>query len=799
MRERHSRSGWVAAGLLVLLLAMVWGIWTFDSRVRRDRRRLILGTTVSRDCLRLKGFFDVRMHTLDQLARLWESVPDHSRERFCRLSLAMQAEFPGFQAINWVDAKGVIRTVCPVEGNEAALDLDLNTHPSAGPALRRARKERRVAVTHALELAQGGWGFTAYRPVMKADGSIEGFINGVFRLHAILEECLDPPLLGKKDFSYRFSQHGRLIVEVGRILGEEEWREGETRTYTFAGHPWTLAITVPVDSELGLETTPPKSLLVVGVILAFLISGLAFAVLQRGEQARRRRAESKRILDMTQDGVWVLGPGGETRFANERIAEILGVTVDELGRRRFGDFLPDDADADLENLASDGEMKLVRSSGEEVWCRVAATPIPEDDEELGGILLMVTDVGQRRELERQLHRAQRMEMVGKFAGGIAHDFNNVLTAIVGATDILDDELPRGSPSRAMVETIRDSSERAMRLTSQLLAISRRQFVAPQTVLPDTILRDMEPMLSRIVNETVRLVFHSSNRLAVEVDIAQFEQVVLNLVVNACDAMPHGGAITLTLRDLVLREPGRLGCEVIPAGQWVVLEVEDEGVGMDEETLEKVFEPFFTTKGAGGGTGLGLSTVHGIVTQAGGLVTAESAPGQGAVFMVAFPGTSDPAGVDEGDGPRTPEEGGAEDPVSLLLVEDNDSVRHALALSLREAGIKVHTAASVGEARRALEDGSLAFDILVTDVVMPDGGGQEVARNAAEFQPGLPVLFISGYAAGGDDLVAPAEVPWAILPKPFSRRTLLSRLRTLIREAKALREARTLDEDRDVSR
>ncbi len=799
MRERHSRSGWVAAGLLVLLLGMVWGTWIYDSRVRRDRRHLILGTTVSRDCLRLKDFFDVRMHILDQLARLWESVPDRSRERFCRLSLAMQAEFPGFQAINWVDASGVIRTVCPVEGNEAALDLDLKTHPLAGPAMRRARAERRVAVTHALELAQGGWGFTAYRPVSKADGSLEGFINGVFRLRPILEECLAPPLLGKKEFSYRFSQHGRLILEVGRMLGDEEWRDAEKRTYTFAGHPWTLAITVPSDSELGLQTTPPRSLLVAGVILALSISALAFAASRRGEQVRRRRAESKRILDMTQDGVWVLGPQGETRFSNERIAEILGVSGNELAHRRFADFLPGDVEIEVESLPPDGEVKLIRSSGEEVWCRIAATPIPEENEELGGTLLMVTDVGQRRELERQLHRAQRMEMVGRFAGGIAHDFNNVLTAIVGATDILDEELPHDSPSRAMVETIRDSSERAMRLTSQLLAISRRQFVEPQRVRPDTILRDMEPMLLRIINETVRLVFHASNRLAVEVDVAQFEQVILNLVVNACDAMPHGGTITLTLRDLVLRQPGRLGCETLPAGEWVVLEVEDEGLGMDEETLEKVFEPFFTTKGAGGGTGLGLSTVHGIVTQAGGLVTAESAPGQGAVFSVAFPGTTIDDDSRDEDRPRKRDESDSDEPISLLLVEDDDSVRNALASSLCESGITVHAAASVGEARSALEGASSSIDVVVTDVVMPDGGGQEVARIAAEFSPGLPVLFISGYAAADGDLVAPADVPWAILPKPFSRRTLLSRLRILIREAKTLREARALDEDRDALR
>ncbi|HGY89953.1 MAG TPA: response regulator [Planctomycetes bacterium] len=796
MRERHSRSGWIAAGILVLLLGMVWGTWTYDSRVRRERRRLILGTTVSRDCLRLKEFFDVRMHTLDQLARLWESVSDHSPERFCRLSLAMQAEFPGFQAINWVDPSGVIRIVCPVEGNEAALDLDLKNHPQAGPAIRRARDERRVAVTHALQLAQGGWGFTAYRPVSKQDGGLEGFINGVFRLHPILEECLDPPILGNKEFSYRFSQHGRLILEIGRMLSDDEWQDAQTRTYTFAGHPWTLAITVPGDSELGLETTPPRSLLIVGIILAVSISAMALAVLRRGEQARRRRAESKRILDMTQDGVWVLGPDGETRFANERIAEILGVSGDELARHSFGDFLPDGVDADVANLAPDSDVKLVRASGEEVWCRIAATPMPEGDAELGGTLLMVTDVGQRRELERQLHRAQRMEMVGRFAGGIAHDFNNVLTAIVGATDILDDELPHDSPSRAMVETIRDSSERAMRLTSQLLAISRRQFVEPEKVRPDTILRDMEPMLARIVNETVRLVFHSSNRLAVEVDVAQFEQVVLNLVVNACDAMPHGGTITLSLRDLVLEQPGRLGCEIVPAGKWVVLEVEDEGVGMDEETLEKVFEPFFTTKIAGGGTGLGLSTVHGIVTQAGGLLAAESAPGQGAVFFIAFPGKTiaDDSKVEEGR--SAPEESGGEEPIRLLLVEDNDSVRTALALSLRDAGITVRTASSVGEARDALAEPSLSIDVLVTDVVMPDGGGQEVARIAGELAPGLPVLFISGYAAADGDLVAPRDVPWAILPKPFSRRTLLSRLRSLIREAKTLRDARALDGERD---
>ena len=351
------------------------------------------------------------------------------------------------------------------------------------------------------------------------------------------------------------------------------------------------------------------------------------------------------------------------------------------------------------------------------------------------------------ETEEQLRQSQKMEAIGRLAGGVAHDFNNLLLAINGYAELLAGGLtdPR---QRRFAGEIRTAGERAAGLTSQLLAFSRRQVLEPRVLDLNETVAEMEGMLRRLIGEGVRVHLDLAPQLRrIEADPSQIGQVVLNLAVNARDAMAGSGTLRIVTRN---------------DGADVVLEVADSGIGMDEETQARIFDPFFTTKDIGQGTGLGLSTVYGIVTQSGGSISVRSAPGRGATFVLRFPATDkDAAGGDAGNLRPVPR--GRE---RILVVDDEATVRDLLAQLLADAGYRVSVAGSAREAR-ALDE---PFDLLLTDVVMPETSGPELAETV----PARRVLFMSGY---DQDALARTDVPF--LQKPFGRDELLHAVRTLL--------------------
>jgi len=413
-----------------------------------------------------------------------------------------------------------------------------------------------------------------------------------------------------------------------------------------------------------------------------------------------------------------------------------------------------------------------------------------------------------RESQEQLRRAQKMEALGRFAGGIAHDFNNLLTGILGAADLALTDLPHGAPAREDVEMIRDSARRAAALTGQILAFSRGGVVQPAVLRVAEVVDGLAPMLGRVIGEHIQLVVQTPEPAPdgghVTADRGQLEQVVMNLVLNARDAMPDGGTLSLRVEDVDIAEesgehPG------VPAGAWVRLAVSDTGIGMDEVTQGRIFEPFFTTKARGKGTGLGLATVYGIVTQAGGAVRVASARGVGSTFALYFPradvvahaaaqaarrntppgvpalppvslggGRSDPAGGTRP--PGTPSFGGGE---TVLLVEDEHTVRAIARSALTRRGYRVLTAADAAEALAIARAYPGPIHLLLTDVVMPGMGGRELAEQMVAERLGVRVLFMSGYTE--DEVLhrgVSAEA-MAFLPKPFTPETLASRVRAVL--------------------
>jgi two-component system, cell cycle sensor histidine kinase and response regulator CckA len=422
-------------------------------------------------------------------------------------------------------------------------------------------------------------------------------------------------------------------------------------------------------------------------------------------------------------------------------------------------------------IADRDELLRTRKDGTPIRMTVSASPLEDRSGNISGTVAIITDITKQRALEEQFRQAQKMEAVGLLAGGIAHDFNNILTAIQGYATLTLSDLPKDSEHYQDVQEILDAALRAASFTRQLLAFSRKQVTQPEVLDANELLTHMRNMLSRVIGESyvVRLQL-SPEAGPIFSDRGQIEQVVMNLVVNARDAMPHGGSIVVrTGRSLNAPESSFHGDDAVMTGPYTVLHVRDSGHGMNPEVLARIFEPFYTTKEAGKGTGLGLSTVYGIVVQNHGLLAVDTAVGKGAEFSIYLPEVESVARVEPETSAR---ESAAPAAVACcLLVEDDLIVRRLLQKTLGRAGFSVVTAADANEALEVLRSGT-AVDVLISDMMLPGMNGAELIEEAKRIVPGIKTVLVSGYSSA--DLEIPAD--YAFLEKPFTPDALIATLR-----------------------
>ncbi|HWA20281.1 MAG TPA: ATP-binding protein [Devosia sp.] len=423
------------------------------------------------------------------------------------------------------------------------------------------------------------------------------------------------------------------------------------------------------------------------------------------------------------------------------------------------------------------DAQLAREGDHSVRLYVSVSEESADSAERVNVYAL--DMTEQRKLEAQFAQGQKMQAVGQLAGGVAHDFNNVLTAIIGFSDLLLLKHKPGDPSFADLMSIKQSANRAAGLTRQLLAFSRRQTLRPQILEVPTNVDDLTVLLKRLIGEKIELkVDHGEGIWPVKADLVQLEQVVVNLVVNARDAMPNGGTITLRTRNVGEAEAGQYGYAGMPPADYVLIEVEDTGTGMPPGILEKIFEPFFSTKELGKGTGLGLSTVYGIIKQTGGFIYPESEVGRGTVFRIFLP-RHYPA---EGEAVAKATAAPVRDLTGherILLVEDEDNVRAFSARALRATGYEVFEADSGEEALDVLEDIGGQIDLMVSDVVMPEMDGPALLLKVRERLPKLKVIFVSGYAEESvrQDIADDQTVEF--LAKPYSLDQINSKVKEVL--------------------
>jgi two-component system cell cycle sensor histidine kinase/response regulator CckA len=424
------------------------------------------------------------------------------------------------------------------------------------------------------------------------------------------------------------------------------------------------------------------------------------------------------------------------------------------------------------------EARFVAGGGREASVSLYAARVDQGQSGSAELVLHFLDVSDRKRLEVQFAQSQKMQAVGQLAGGVAHDFNNLLTAMIGFCDLLLLRHRPGDASFADIMQIKQNANRAANLVRQLLAFSRQQTLKPTVIDITDPLSELMHLLRRLIGENITLQMnHARDLHLVRVDQGQFEQVIINLAVNARDAMPGGGRLTIRTANVALERPEQRGVETVPVGDYVLIEVADTGIGIPPENLGRIFEPFFSTKEVGSGTGLGLSTVYGIVKQTGGFVSVESAPGKGTAFRILLPRWKGelPKPAEAVVEARRPDTTGAG---TVMLVEDEDAVRLFSARALRNKGYKVIEAKSGDEALELLA-GNPTVDLLVTDVVMPQMDGTELIKRVREQRPAMRVICISGYAEETFRKRLDSAADVHFLPKPFTLEQLAGKVKQAI--------------------
>jgi PAS domain S-box-containing protein len=524
-------------------------------------------------------------------------------------------------------------------------------------------------------------------------------------------------------------------------------------------------------------------------------------------QQHQKRLEDERLLELQRrenwfattlrsigDAVLTVDTNRCITFMNPVAEQLTGYRLDEARGRRLetvfviqheetGAPVEDPVDQVLREGGIVGlaaNTALIARDGDKLPIADSGAPIVDAGGVTNGVVLVFRDITLDRVKEQEIQQSQRLNALGRLAGGIAHDFNNLLTVIGSGTALARESLAPEHQGRNELDAVLDASARAVELTRRLLAFSRRQVLQPAVVRLGDVVTSSNQLLRRLLKENVRIVQQTDNPGGwVRMDPAQLEQVVLNLAINAGDAMPNGGTLTLTTSDVTVSDTLRIAS--LPAGRYGLLRVQDTGAGIDPKVLPYVFEPFVTTKAGGRGTGLGLATVYGIVEQSGGSILVESQPGKGTTFDVYLPEASKPER--SSDRPASvPVRAVGSTARTIFLAEDDDLVRKIAVRTLAQAGYRVMESRSGTDAVEKLRSNPGPFDLLITDVIMPGCGGKQVAECFRERFGELPVVFMSGYA---DEVLAREGIGSAgshFLPKPFSPQDLREAVRVAMAES-----------------
>jgi PAS domain S-box-containing protein len=513
-------------------------------------------------------------------------------------------------------------------------------------------------------------------------------------------------------------------------------------------------------------------------------------------QAKKQHERYQKLVETMNDGLGIVNPHLQIIFANNALCRMTGYSAEEIQQKTVIDLLDDANQQQLESEVANWtekdrhvfEIDWIAKNGELISTIVSPKPVYDDEGEFAGFLGIVTDVtdlkkaqAEKELAQAQLLQAQKMEAIGMLAGGVAHDFNNYLTTIIGSVDLIGIKKNLPENLKKHIAQIKNAAELSAALTRQLLAFGRRQMLEKASVNLNAIVENIRKMLERLIGENIHLTTRLTPDLKlINADFGQMEQIVMNLAVNARDAMPEGGRIHLKTENVVIDEKYCHQSTYAAPGEFVRLIVEDSGAGMDREMMDKIFDPFFSTKGPGHGTGLGLSVVYGVVKQHQGWINVYSEPGHGTTFKIYLPAsqeTPQPSACETI--PQKPEslidQGNHE---RILLLEDQMEVRELIVTALTESGYIVQEAATIAEARDWMTRAGDEFDLLFTDVILPDGNGIGFAEQVISLNPAIKVLISSGYTEESSRPGVIDRNGFHFLQKPYPLKQLFDILRRI---------------------
>jgi len=776
---------WVVGLFGVLSVFLLW-----HSLQRSNRQRLADETrlTAGHVQLRLEAWIDSRT-ALIRVAASGYADEVYQRWRFDAFADELLELFPGLQAFNRIDNSGVITVIKPGEGNEPALGRNVHDHPDPGigEAFDRAAATGDLSVGPVVDLFQGHRGVTTYMPTFDTDGKLVAFINCVFSIDKLVDICLAEASL-REHYRFRIREPGGEVVCLHADTDPDgSWAGAVTLPVRFINQTWSMEL-APSRAKRAAASPHTTSLLaLVGMALALLFAFLIALHMHRLEQLAESEARYRLLVENTRDFIVRVDGAGRFLYVSPSYCELFGRTADDLLGHEFMPLVhEDDRGTTAQEMMKlqvpphtcDLEQRAMSATGWR-WLSWSDTAVVDDAGEIVEIIGVGRDVTERKELEAQLRQSQKLQAVGELAGGMAHDFNNILQVILGNLLFVREDLPADHPAQEELRLIQSSSERGAQLTRQLLTFSRHQVLQSLNIdLNELVARQLR-LLQRTLGEAVSLEFQPGKlEGSVVADPGQIELALTNLCVNARDATSETGRIVVATTAETLA--GRVVDTAPRHGDYVRIEVSDDGCGMDLDTLDRIFEPFFTTKAQSQGTGLGLAIVYGILRQHDGFIEARSEPGAGATFRFWLPRSDDPVVSSVPDESRALT-GGQE---TILLAEDDSAVREFARRALERAGYTVLAAEDGDEAVALAGDHDGVIDLALLDVIMPGQSGPDALTSIRADRPGLPAVFASGYAPDDEARPGVGCSACSFIAKPYRLHELLDAVRSMLDERAA---------------
>jgi|GEM_PF-1288220 len=791
----------------VLLTLFLWRALIAQERAQIRNTIKVQTTFVSN---KIASETDSRIFALFRLAKRWEIRGQPAEGRWESDAVLFVNRFQGYQAIEWVDPSFRVRGIAPLEENEADQDRDLGAEQRPALALAAARDRREVMLAPATDWTHGGEVLLVCIPVYYRE-NFGGFLVGVFRFQQWLDTVLENVAPGYR-LAILDGQDEFYARHAAGDAFDPQW--GQQTEIAFHGVKWRLQVW-PRPELLAAHSALPGAVLVTGPFVAFLLAwAVRLAQMARlrakeaedanrelkSEISERQRAEEalrgseanyRSLVQNAPYGIFrVSAEGNRFSTVNRALLEMLGYASESelLAADLFAGIFCDPGGVErwLEPFRNQkgfdsAEVEWKRKDGTPIVVRLSGRLVTDAYGAPQGFEVIAEDITQRRALEEQLQQAFKMEAIGRLAGGLAHDFNNLVMIILGYTRLLRNTLGPSPLIGRNLEEIRTAAERAASLTRQLLAFSRKQVLQPQVVDINALVAEAVMLLAPLLGEDIKIVTSLDRGLGpVKADAGQIVQVIVNLAVNARDAMQQGGELTIETANVEFDDAdAQLHVDLRP-GSHVMLTVSDTGCGMDPETLTHVFEPFYTTKAKDKGTGLGLATVYGIVGQSGGAIRVDTAPGQGTSFRIYLPR------VREAVQPVEPEielAGSLEGSETILVVEDEESLRKLTRMFLEIRGYLVLEASNGHEALQVAGRFPGSIHVLLTDAVMPGMSGRELAERLVRLRPDMKVVSMSAYTEDAIVGLGILDEETAFLEKPFSPEDLASKIRGVLKSEK----------------